>query len=500
MAQAEEELLHVQTSAATSLQARVRGWLARRHHTPLLQAARERKQAMLSWQLTLFQARARGYLVRTASQQLREEKEKFCNGVRSAQSCMRGYLVRREYGTKLRELRREREEKKWLNAMVVSLQAACRGYLVRQMRLSELLERRARFEADVVRMQACCRGYLTRKLYLPRIREKCKERKDHLKQARQLASNRTSPKAAKTPPSTGVTSPNKPKLTLLRRLQSALKALHPSSSQSSTPAAPKLTCDLSSSYPSLPSPSPPQKQRTSGEECGLKASSAPPLLHASRQDAGMAPSDSQHGTGEADMEVSGEEKEMQLLVAEEKALQEVVRSREEEMAVAQLARERMSTIFSADEIRLMAEQQRKRSTYRKELEHAATPLSTRALLGLVEDRLLHWRANYASKPLRKLFPCEKQVLDYPRSSPPKSRPLSRAQLLAASPKGTSLEEVEQVVLYGCRHPLQLASLAQCPQLKTASLVKCGLESLVGLQQSAPLLKELNVPVCVTLTI
>lgn len=551
----------MQTIAATTLQAGVRGWLTRKRHTPTLKAMRQRKQAKLAWQLTLFQARAKGCLMRqTCShtlQQLRERRERFKAAVIVAQAHSRGYLVRNEYGAKMNKLRAERIEKKeWLNAVVSSLQASCRGYLVRKTSKPELdkvcqqrKEKRVKFEAGVVQIQACCRGYLIRTLHAQRMREQHTERqrRKQLQQVRTLPDDSVAPRippasstrtvqtaaSCNTPPrqpratpccpeatsgqehtiqchsdsNSPNSSPGKPKLTLLRRLQSALKTLHSSSLPPSSPnTTPHMHSDLSSSTPTLPSP--PRSSSTGQQDSETKVTSAPPLLQKARNTPKSSLSEttaakSVKSLEEDDVELEAympaEEQEAISLAAEEKALQEVVRSREEEIAVAQLARERMSTIFSEDEIKIMAERQRKRSSYQKELEYAATPLLPRALVGLVEDRLTHWKANYTSrknKTLRRQQTSENQCA---KATPCDSCPLSTAQLLAASSKGSSLEEVEQVIVYGCRHAVDLSSLKQCSHLRSATLVKCGLDSLAGLQGStAPNLVELNVPVSMQL--
>ena len=183
------------------------------------------------------------------------------------------------------------------------------------------------------------------------------------------------------------------------------------------------------------------------------------------------------------------------LVAEEKALHQVVKGRREELAVAQLARERMSAIFSAEEITMMAERQRARASYQKELEHASSPLLPKAWLGIIQDRLEDWKATH--KPTLKKQRSEPTSQDYQvKSKSEGSQPLTPAQLLAGSRQGTGLEEVVQVVVYRNRHAVQLDSLRQCPNLRTATLVKCGLEIVTPINPThCPHLTELGMPVC-----
>lgn len=185
------------------------------------------------------------------------------------------------------------------------------------------------------------------------------------------------------------------------------------------------------------------------------------------------------------------------LVAEEKALHKVVKGRREELAVAQLARERMSAIFSAEEITMMAERQRARTSYQKELEHASSPLLPKAWLGIIQDRLEDWKAKH--KPKSKKQRPEQASPDYQtKSKSENDQPLSHTQLLAASIQGTALEEVVQVVVYSNRHTVQLDTLRQCPNLRTATLVKCGLEIVTPMDPTyCPHLAELGMPVCCT---
>lgn len=192
--------------------------------------------------------------------------------------------------------------------------------------------------------------------------------------------------------------------------------------------------------------------------------------------------------------------EMQAIVAEEKALQEVVKSRVEELAVAQQARERMSTIFGVEEIKMMAERQRARTTYRNELEHAASPLLPKAWLGLIEDRLARWKESHISWKKMSHPPSPKIATspqDYRtgKATHGKHQPLTKGQLLAASSKGTALEDVVQVVVYRSRHVIELSSLQQCPKLRSVTFVGCGLESVTDIvQDCCPQLMELNLPV------
>ena len=205
----------------------------------------------------------------------------------------------------------------------------------------------------------------------------------------------------------------------------------------------------------------------------------------------------------ADVCKEGEEterSESSSLAAEEKALQELVRSREEELAVAQLARERMSTIFSAEEIQQMAERQRKRGSYLQELESACSPLLPAVWLGLVEERLNEWKQSHAHKitptPRRTAAEQRQMVAESQLASTGSGKqPLSKAQLLAASRRGTGLDEVAQVVLYRSRQALDLSSLQQCPNLRTITLSKCGLDVLMGISaHHCPRLVELSAPV------
>ena len=60
-----------------------------------------------------------------------------------------------------------------------------------------------------------------------------------------------------------------------------------------------------------------------------------------------------------------------------------------------------------------------------------------------------------------------------------SRSLSDAQLLAASPRGTRLEEVACVMLYRSRGDVNIPDIGRrCPHVSTLSLTKCGAMRMV----------------------
>lgn len=256
----------------------------------------------------------------------------------------------------------------------------------------------------------------------------------------------------------------------------------------STPTAGSTTRHTPESKPTAAT----TPESTPTAKCGATISERRPL-RVGRASGGVEV-DKRELSTELVSDLAQEEDSEMLLAAEAKALQEVVRSREEELAVAQLARERMSSIFSEEEIRNMAERQRKRASYQLELDHASSPLLPMAWLGLVEDRLIRWKANHT--PRRKEHHADdKQSSENVSKAVPGTCPLSKAQMLAASQKGTPLEQVVQVVVYRSRKPVDLNCLQQCPKLRTATLVKCGLETLARLQETAaPILVELNVPV------
>ena len=86
-------------------------------------------------------------------------------------------------------------------------------------------------------------------------------------------------------------------------------------------------------------------------------------------------------------------------------------------------------------------------------------------------------------------------------SHPASRSLSDAQLLAASPRGTRLEEVACVMLYRSRGDVNIPDIGRrCPRVSTLSLTKCGAMRMVdkdweevgGVWEE---LMELNLQVC-----
>ena len=526
---------------------------------------------------------------------------------------------------------RERAKADELDRVVTLLQAASRGCLMRRASRAKVDQQR-RFEASVVWIQACCRGHLMRRAHKAALREnQCRRKRavtEHQKMklsvmvtSPDVVAKPTSPYTTPTPPVSATiarptstytipavsvtavsdavakptstytlpTSPNKPKLTLVRRLQSALKALEPhlpSSPSLPTHLISSATLDLASGSPpslslhthltdsatptlELASRSHPVSPPIEHREDNTvdKVSSAPHLLKgetrgdvervepAQRSTTGgkklagsgdlLAGGDDQEGEGlgergdsggmevavqrakgccRSELVLEGQRKagvcgdtmdttvdasessssgEMRELVAEEKALQEVVRSRVEELAVAQLARERMSTIFGEEEIKMMAERQRARTTYHNELEHAASPLLPKAWLGLIEDRVDRWKESHTSwkkksRPAAQRADRSPQDYRTGKASHAECQPLTKGQLLAASNKGTALEDVVQVVVYQSRYVIDLSSLQQCPKLRSATLVRCGLESVTNrIQNYCPQLMELNLPVGLT---
>lgn len=83
-----------------------------------------------------------------------------------------------------------------------------------------------------------------------------------------------------------------------------------------------------------------------------------------------------------------------------------------------------------------------------------------------------------------------------------SRSLSDAQLLAASPRGTRLEEVACIMLYRSRGDVNIPDIERrCPRVSTLSLTKCGAMRMVDKEREEvggvwKELMELNLQVCV----
>lgn len=194
----------------------------------------------------------------------------------------------------------------------------------------------------------------------------------------------------------------------------------------------------------------------------------------------------------------------------------------------------------------VAKRKRSHSTYRQELEHACTPLLPHAWLGVIEERMEQWRKQHKrwkrpvntqrltpnllkKRPLSSTSPKKqlhsKSCYSHPNPSiltskasssdalrslslsPTNSqnhstcRSLSDAQLLAASPRGTSLEETACVMLYRSRGDVNIPDIGRrCPSVSTLSLTKCGAMRMVDRKREElggewEELMELNLQVC-----
>ena len=192
----------------------------------------------------------------------------------------------------------------------------------------------------------------------------------------------------------------------------------------------------------------------------------------------------------------------------------------------------------------VAKRKRSHSTYRQELEHACNPLLPHAWLGVIEERMELWRKQHKrwKQPanIQRLIPNllqkrppsstspqaqlhSKSCFSHPNPSTPNSkasstdalrsislsptksqscRSLSDAQLLAASPRGTMLEEVACVILYRSRGDVNIPDIGRrCPRVSALSLTKCGAMRMVDKEREEvggvwEELMELNLQVCV----
>ena len=192
----------------------------------------------------------------------------------------------------------------------------------------------------------------------------------------------------------------------------------------------------------------------------------------------------------------------------------------------------------------VAKRKRSHSTYRQELEHACNPLLPHAWLGVIEERMELWRKQHkrwkqpaniqrltpnllqkrppsSTSPQAQLH--SKSCFSHPNPSAPNSkasstdalrsislsptksqscRSLSDAQLLAASPRGTMLEEVACVILYRSRGDVNIPDIGRrCPRVSALSLTKCGAMRMVDKEREEvggvwEELMELNLQVCV----
>ncbi len=499
-------------------QAHIRGMLARRECRGKLEALRARRIELQKLQAIAvpLQANCRGYLVRLACREKLEKLKKWRlrleGGVVRFQAHSRGYIIRTEYSPKLMERRKEREQQLCSTSSPTSTHqsisatsAACST--------SSITATPSKTIA-IASTSACSTSSITAtpsKTGSPlrtnaiATTTACSTSSITATAGRTDSPIRTSATAGRTDSpirpcsaistvasasctvatttSMAYSSPTgspKRKLTMERRLQSSLKALNSSVFDTSDAIDTASITSRSTRY----------------YNSDLRTCSSPSVLSAASERVFGGKEWDRSSLEEVSVEEAG-------VAAEAKALQEVVRSREEELAVAQLARERMSAIFSAEEIQLMAERQRKRGSYQLELESACSPLLPVAWLGLVEERMDWWKNTRTTSRTLKHRPAEQSHSHSPMENQPAGptkgsgrQPISKAQMLAASRRGCKLKEVVQVVLYRTRHLLDLSSLQHCPNLRTLTLSNCGLEVMTGLPaQDCPLLVELTAQVC-----
>lgn len=457
------------------------------------------------------------------------------------QAHSRGFLLRARYQEALQELKNTRE-KLWarLSILITYLQANCRGYLLRRecnSKMNQLREerntRKVLFEKMIIRVQANCRGCLLRKQHGHKLQEMKQERQKHQKLPLSTGFNSSaySANVCDTPKSaTKSDSPNMTKPAVFNTAKfdvsnTIVKSHSTKSDSSKTKPAASNTTTKSDIYSNNASDTakPDTKFDSSNNMSKSAASNAtksgvsntryaacsttnfnstkPNVSNSKFAASNTTKPASCHGPNEHCKEVysiAGEEEntvseDMVSLIAEQKALQDLVRCREEEQAVAQLARERMASIFTAAEIASIAEKERRRESYGREIAHTSSPLLPTAWLGVIEERLTLWKATHSPCPVRPTArphpPLGGGTLSHPEQ--PTAQGLTKAQLLAASPKGTQLEQVLEVVVYKSRQPVALNSLEQCPQVRTITLTKCGVETLVGLEKRCPHLMQIN---------
>ena len=507
----------VQTQAATTIQANVRGWISRRVYVPKLEERKEKKKKWLCCQLTHIQAHARGYLVRCyCARKMKEVQEKrrvqFRSAVCYVQAQARGYLIRKKYLEQLQLLRKRREQHKKLVILIPVLQANCRGYLLRKYckpKIERILEERNKFEVGIVKLQANIRRYLTKKQYSIKLK---KARRIGMKDETLPCIENSNEGRPSLSDEKEQSSSFNDEQSLLSEIDLTSELVAPPVLISSTPSKtlPHTSTTLPSSLPglststTLPSSVPGLSAEPAVVKCRISSKTKQVVEQINESDSrkvSVTRELSENGSKiskkfPASVEgLEQDEDEVEsLLAVEEKALQELQQTRRKEMAVAQLARERMTSIFSAQEISFMADRERQRTSYQKELEHSSSPLLATAWVGIVEERMAWWKAKHS--PKRE--PCSHRKYhqptpDYhpkPKTTPPTSCPLTGAQLLAASPKGTHLDDVVEVVVYRSRSPVDLSCLHQCPKLWSITLNHCGIETLTSIK-GCPQLTQIN---------
>lgn len=522
------QLSEMQHSAATLIQADTRGWLARKSLLPVLATLRTRRtkrEAKHTQMVVMIQARARGCLVRqqfsTIMKGVKDEREKkreaFSKALVFTQARARGCLVRAEVKGELQRLRDARH-KKWV-ALIALFQANCRGNLVRRVTrdaLEDVRERRLREvevrDRRVVRLQARARGMIIRRqcaVMMARQR-RCKEQEKipntattqrtnttihhhhhHDRDLSQHHHQHTSATATTEKAVTASTNTPSPSHSSANTTSSMSMMVNMSSSNSDTPTSTMVAFTSASSMQSEYSRTEVQLQERGRNE---------------ESDGSKQVTKKEVGSGKESKE---EEKSIEgrrdgednLLEAETVSMLALARARSVEIKEAQQARQRMDAMCSTRELVDLAKEGRNRPTYIAELEHVSKPLPGPTLLGLLHDRMTNWQQMQCRKKQLEGDHMQRRVdnpfreTGQPRLAPVAgSHPLTQAQLLGASPKGTELGEVVQVMVYGSRQPLSLSSLEACPQLRSVSMTKCGLKALAGLQ-GCPLLTEIHMPVC-----
>lgn len=514
----------------------MRGWLARKPLLPLLatlRTQRKEQEAKQAWVVVLIQARARGHLVRQWYSEAKEKrKETFSRAVVSTQARARGYLVRNWIKDEMQRLRDARHEK-W-KTLITSLQANCRGNLIRRMTgvlLEEARKRRVSEEVGVegsvtsvqarereinIRQQQQCAVMVARQqqqcaVMMARQRQ-CKEQESegtnittphqdhhHVAQHQQTSTARTE-NISTTAPNTSLTfhtSTDTP-LSGIATPTSGSNVVTPTDAGAMAASIENpSSSDLDMSFSTAVSLTTASLILSGNSRGGvqLEERAERESLENSRKQDDVKDEGRKNGKEKKTKRTEEEEIE-----AETVSMQALAHARSVEMIEAKEARQRMDALCSTHELLDLAREGRNRPGYVAELEHASKPLPGPALLGLVHERMVYWQeAQKKRKQLdnkhrrhRKDIPCEdtsKSIL----TAVAGSRLLTPAQLLGASPKGTELGDIVQVMVYGSRHPVALSCLEVCPRLRSASMTKCGLKALAGLR-GCPLLTELHMPV------
>ena len=566
----EERNLQVLTErvrATSVIQAAVRGWIVRKRLQPLIQEkirVRRQQEERRVWIMVVLRARCRGFLFRealsknvaTLRERRRAKREAILRAVSLLQARGRGWLLRDQVKDQVhrwRELRGMED-----TTSVTKLQARCRGYLLRRITTDILVDLRQTRHREAVIKKKEPKTLPTMKEQVTEITEKTKEDEGRIQGEAMRGDGRKTPKtpSKKTEKTRDgkrkKASPARDKerkpgkgiregtvVLLQARARGLIARRNPLLKKEERTRNKILEKKITLSEESQRQLQQQQQQQQIQQECQQQQNQP------QKQQQQQLEQRQKQQLQQQEHQRHQQHKQQQLKQRPEQKLQQQYQQQQYQQQQQQRQPqqpEKQLQVLQSDQqsvgyqnenaaelsrlpsklnvegethsklnilhpdLEELARTGRERSTYLAELEDASQPMSGRALLGLVHERMATWQV--AQKKRRERHgkestsvkttavsqhcatsqQCQSQLLENG------STPLTHPQLLHASPEGTSLHAVVQVALSGCGSPPALSSLKACPQVRSLSVTQCGLQTLSGLQ-ACPHLCQLHVPVC-----